>query len=69
MPKKTDDKFYWFDSGDSCICGPYSSEQAARAEIEGNFAGDEGNHKKTYTILKVVSTSVPPSMKRAWKQA
>lgn len=60
------DKFFWFDSSDNVAVGDFSTEDAARKCAE-ESAGYEDGFKRYYTIVKVVSTSAPPSLKRKWK--
>jgi hypothetical protein len=64
----TKPQYYWFDDSDSIVVGTFDTEAAAR-ECAEDSAGYDGNHTRTYTVVKVISTSGVPSLKRKWSAA
>lgn len=64
------EQYYWFDNFDWTVNGCYDTEQEAReaAETESENNEDSG-HKRDYYILKAVSRSPAPTLKRKWKSA
>lgn len=55
------EQFYYFDDSDYIAVGPFASYGEAQAGVE-----SDANHLLTYTIVKKVAVSSPPSLKRRW---